>query len=101
MIADISESSESESSSIMAEKSSTEKATKKKFYEFMRVLARDENLKPLDPNDLIPHLLMEGVISDVDYDKTETIKNKVARKVVRVSNNKNEQKTLIPVHFKK
>ncbi len=53
----------------------------------MRILAGDENLKPLDPNDLIPHLLVQGVISDADYEKTETIKNKVARKVVRVSNN--------------
>ncbi len=68
---------------LMAETGSTEKTTKEKFDEFMWVLARDEDLKPLDPNDLIPHLLLEGIISDGDYEKTETIKNKVARKVVR------------------
>ncbi len=77
-----------ETSSVQpAEISPTEKATKKKYDEFMKVLARDENLKPLDPNDLIPHLLLERVISHEDYEETETIKNISARKVVRVSNN--------------
>ncbi len=76
-----------EPSSVPAEISPTEKATKKKFDEFMRVLARDENLKPLDPNDLVPYLLVEGIISDADYEKTETIKSISARKVVRMPKN--------------
>ncbi len=53
----------------------------------MKVLAKDEDLKPLDPNDLIPHLLVEGVISHEDYEQTKTIKDKVSRKVVRVPYN--------------
>ncbi len=84
-IVDISE--RKKSSRIMAETSPTEKATKKKFYEFMRVLAMDENLKPLDPRDLISHLRIEGVISHEDYEKTETIKSISARKVVRMPKN--------------
>ncbi len=53
----------------------------------MKLLARAEDLETLDPNDLIPHLLLEGIISHEDYEKTETIKKISARKVVRGSNN--------------
>ncbi len=53
----------------------------------MKVLARAEDLKTLDPKDIISHLLIEGVISHEDYEKTETIKSISARKVVRVSKN--------------
>ncbi len=71
----------------MAESSSTKKATKKKFEEFMGVLARDESLKPLDPNDIIPHLFLQGVISDEDYERTKTFTIKATRKIVRIYNN--------------
>ncbi len=71
----------------MAESSSTEKTTKKKFVEFMGVLARNEDLKTLDPNDLIPHLFLEGVISDEDYERTKRYKIKATRKIVRIYNN--------------
>ncbi len=77
----------SESESIAAETSSTEKATKEKFDAFMGVLARDEDLKPLDPSDLISQLRIEGVISDGDCEKIEAINNKDSRKVVRLSSN--------------
>ncbi len=71
----------------MAETGSTEKTTKEKFDAFMGVLARDEDLKPLDPRDLISHLLIEGVISDADYERIETVNSKEGRKVVRLLSN--------------
>ncbi len=71
----------------MAGSGSTEKTTKQKFDGFMTVLAKDEDLKALEPKDLIPRLLIEGVISDGEHEKIKNIKSKEARKTVRLSNN--------------
>ncbi len=77
--------SDSECSRNITESSSTKKATKKKFDEFMRVLVSHEDLKPLDPNDLILHLFLQGVISDEDYERTKKDNMiKATRKKVRL-----------------
>ncbi len=73
-----------ESSCVPAETSSAEKTTKKKFDEFMTILASHEDLETLDPNVLISHLRIEGVISHEDCERTQTEKSISARKTVRI-----------------
>ncbi len=69
----------------MAGTGSTEKTTKQKFDGFMTVLVKDEDLKALEPKDLTPRLLIEGVISDDEHEKIKKMKSKEARKMVRLS----------------
>ncbi len=66
----------------MAGTGSTEKSTKQKFDGFMTVLAKDG---ALDPKDLTPRLLIEGVISDAEHEKIKKMKSKEAKKRVRLA----------------